>query len=130
MTPILGLVALTLSTALALLWRRQLALRRDAYIRSFELPRGLFEQLRKRRPELPLKDCQLVAHALRQFLLAHLKSGLRRRPDDGAGAVMVYCGGDFGSSTVDGSTDGFGDANVSSGDGGGSGGSDGGGCSS
>jgi len=99
MTPILGLVALTLFAALALLWRRQLALRRDAYIRSFELPRGLFEQLRKRRPELPLKDCQLVAHALRQFLLAHLKSGLRRRPDDGA--VMVYCGGDFGSSTVE-----------------------------
>jgi hypothetical protein len=51
--------------------------RREAHIRNFELPRGLFEQLRKRRPELELKDCQLVAHALRHFFLAHLKSGRR-----------------------------------------------------
>ena len=57
------------------LWRRQRALQREAYIRHFELPRGLFERLRHRRPALSAKDCQLVAQALRQFFLAHLKSG-------------------------------------------------------
>ena len=29
------------------------------------LPRGLYDALRKRRPELSLKDCQLVGNALR-----------------------------------------------------------------
>jgi len=57
------------------LWARQIALRREAYIRSSVLPRGLFDQLRKRHPELTVKECQLVAQALRQFFLAHLKSG-------------------------------------------------------
>jgi len=70
------------STALGVfafaLWQRQAALRREQHIRHFELPRGLFERLRKRRPEPSLKDCQLVAQALRQFFLAHLKSGQRQ----------------------------------------------------
>ncbi len=72
----LFIVAL-LGFALLGAWARLIAHRREAFIRSFELPRGLFEQLRKRRPELELKDCQLVAHALRHFFLAHLKSGRR-----------------------------------------------------
>ena len=59
----------------AVLWQRQLTLRREAFIRSFSLPQGLFEKLRKRHPQLTLKECQLVSHALRQFFLAHLKSG-------------------------------------------------------
>ena len=75
MSVILGTAVVALSAASVVMWQRQKALRRAAYIRSFELPRGLFEQLRKRRPELSLKDCQLVAQALRQFFLAHLNSG-------------------------------------------------------
>ncbi|AZC24071.1 MULTISPECIES: hypothetical protein [Pseudomonas] len=67
--------------ALALLfWRRQkalAALRREAFIRSFSLPPGLFTPLRTRHPHLTLKDCQLVAQGLRQFFLAYLKSGQR-----------------------------------------------------
>jgi hypothetical protein len=59
----------------ALLWQRQLRLRREAYIRDFILPKGLFEKLRERHPNLTLKECQLVAQGLRQFYLAHLKSG-------------------------------------------------------
>ena len=59
------------------LWQRQRALRREAHIRSFELPLGLFDRLRKHHPALSPKDCQLVAHALRQFFLTHLKSGRR-----------------------------------------------------
>lgn len=37
-------------------------------------------------------------------------SGLRRQGDPGGDGPVVYCGGDFGSSTIDGSTEGFGDA--------------------
>lgn len=74
--PIALVVVLLLFALLALaLWQRQRALRRQAYIRHFELPRGLFEKLRKHHPALSLKDCQLVAQALRQFFLANLKSG-------------------------------------------------------
>jgi hypothetical protein len=57
------------------LWLRQRQARREAYIRDFILPKGLFEKLRARHPDLSLKDCQLVAQGLRQFFLAHLKSG-------------------------------------------------------
>lgn len=56
-------------------WRRHVALRREAFIRQSALPKGLFERLRKHHPDLSLKDCQLAAHALRQFFLAYLKSG-------------------------------------------------------
>jgi hypothetical protein len=222
-------VLLLAATVLAVaLWRRQLALARERHIRNGELPRGLFANLQKRRPELSLKDCQLVAQGLRQFFLAYLQSGkqhvsmpsqaadelwhefilftrhykafcdqafggflhhapavtltddkranaglrrvwwwackadninprqptrlplifaldaklgiaggfvyaldchaMRVQQEGDAGGSVTYCAGDFGSSSVDGSTDGFGD-NGSSGDGGGSdGGGDGGGC--
>jgi hypothetical protein len=66
------LVVLTI--VCSVLWQRQVVLRREAYIRGFSLPKGLFEKLRKQHPHLTPKDCQLVAHGLRQFFLAHLKS--------------------------------------------------------
>ncbi|MET0349697.1 MAG: hypothetical protein ABW067_07900 [Rhizobacter sp.] len=71
------MTVLLIATSLAalLLWRRQQALQREAWIRSFEFPHGLFAPLRERHADLSLKDCQLVAHALRQFFLAHLHSG-------------------------------------------------------
>lgn len=68
-------VSVIMGLALWMLWRSQLALRREAWIRSFQLPRGLFQQLQRKHPALTVKDCQLVGHALRQFFLAHLKSG-------------------------------------------------------
>jgi hypothetical protein len=68
-----------LSTALAValwaVWARSRAAARAEFIRSYTFPMGLYDRLRKKRPELTLKDCQLVGHALRQFFLAHLKSG-------------------------------------------------------
>ena len=72
-------IFLTIVLAIALivvwnLWRRAV---RAHYIRSFSLPPGLYERLRKKRPDLELKDCQLVARALRQFFLAYLTSGRR-----------------------------------------------------
>ncbi len=66
---------LLFATILVVLWRRLRVRQRESYIREFELPRGLFEKLRKHRPELTMKECQLVAQSLRQFFLAYLKSG-------------------------------------------------------
>jgi hypothetical protein len=77
MTALFIFVSAILSVVSATFWRRQRALRREAYIRSFALPPGLFDKLRQHHPQLTLKDCQLVAHGLRQFFLAHLKSGLQ-----------------------------------------------------
>ena len=75
MTPIMIVVCVLLAGVCGGLWQRQVRLRREAYIRTFTLPMGLFEKLRGRYPHLSLKDCQLVAQGLRQFFLAHLKSG-------------------------------------------------------
>lgn len=77
-TPVLFVFAVIAGVLLLLalgLWQRQIKLRREAYIRAFALPRGLFDKLRKQHPQLGLKECQLVAHGLRQFFLAYLKSG-------------------------------------------------------
>ena len=52
--------------------------RREAFIRAFMFPRGVFEKFHKTRPTLELKDQQLVARALRQFFLVYLKSGCKR----------------------------------------------------
>jgi hypothetical protein len=57
------------------LWNQRRIAKRETFIRNYELPRGLFDNLRKRRPDLGIKECQLTANALRQFFLAYLKSG-------------------------------------------------------
>ena len=69
------IVCIALAGLSGLLWQRQLRLRREAFIRSFILPKGLFEKLREHHPDLAMKDCQLVSQGLRQFFLGHLKSG-------------------------------------------------------
>jgi len=71
------IACLTLAGLSALLWRRMRKIRREAYIREFMLPKGLFDKLIKIHPQLSIKDCQLVSQGLRQFFLAHLKSGKR-----------------------------------------------------
>lgn len=50
-------------------------LKHEAFIRNYVFPQGLFSRLQAAHPQLSLKDCQLVAQALRQFFLSHLKSG-------------------------------------------------------
>jgi hypothetical protein len=76
MPAILALVVILL-VLLGLLWRRQRHARRAEFIRQYTLPKGLFNKLQARRPALTLKDCQLVATALRQFFLAYLQGGCR-----------------------------------------------------
>jgi hypothetical protein len=69
------IVAIAFGSALVVLHARWRTAVRAEFIRGYTLPIGLYEKLRRRRPTLTLKDCQLVGHALRQFFLAHLKSG-------------------------------------------------------
>lgn len=71
---IVGVIA---GVVLLLLWRRWRRSIRADFIRRYAFPPGLYEKLRKRRPELGLKDCQLVGQALRQFFLAYLRGGCR-----------------------------------------------------
>jgi hypothetical protein len=75
MNTFLTIASLALVVLAFALWRRQVALAREHFIRSWTLPHGIFERLRKNHPNLSLKDCQLVARGLRQFFLAYLKSG-------------------------------------------------------
>jgi hypothetical protein len=70
-----SILCIALAILSLVLWQRQLRQRREAYIRSFILPKGLFEKLRERHPNLTMKDCQLVSQGLRQFFQSHLKSG-------------------------------------------------------
>ena len=58
-----------------ILWQVRVRSQREAHIRSFILPKGLYDKLREKQPSLALKDCQLVAQGLRQFFLTYLKSG-------------------------------------------------------
>ncbi|WP_347988518.1 hypothetical protein [Methylomonas sp. AM2-LC] len=62
---------------MTLVWRRWRRSVRSDYIRTYSFPAGLYEKLRKRRPELSLKDCQLAGRALRQFFLAYMQGGCR-----------------------------------------------------
>ncbi len=59
------------------LWTRYHRSQRADYIRTYMFPPGLIDKLAQRRPELQLKDRQLVARALRQYFLVYLKSGMR-----------------------------------------------------
>ena len=70
-------VILLLSLMVVLMWKRWRRSLRADYIRAYTFPPALYERLRKRRPELSLRDCQLVGRALRQFFLAYLQGGCR-----------------------------------------------------
>jgi hypothetical protein len=59
---------------LAVVWWKLRQAKRAEFIRDYMLPPGLFEKLRKKHPQLEIKDCQLVGHALRQFFVCYLKA--------------------------------------------------------
>lgn len=69
------LIIMALILLLAWTWRRWRRSVRADYIRTYTFPPGLYEKLQKRRPELSLKESQLVGRALRQFFLAYLQGG-------------------------------------------------------
>lgn len=70
-------IILTLLLLLTLIWRRWRRSVRADYIRTYIFPPALYDKLRKRRPDLSLKECQLVGRALRQFFLAYLQGDCR-----------------------------------------------------
>ena len=75
MGPVFVIVILILVLVLVFVWAKLVETRRTEFIRQFSLPPGLYDKLREKHPQLSLKDCQLVGHALRQFFLAYTKSG-------------------------------------------------------
>lgn len=75
MTAFLIVLNFVLFFALAFAVDRWLQWTREKRVRSYMLPAGLLEKLGAKHPQLSLKERQLVARGLRQFFLAHLKSG-------------------------------------------------------
>ena len=51
MSPGLIVFSLVLAAILVLVWRKMVSAQRAEFIRHFALPQGLYERLRKRRPE-------------------------------------------------------------------------------
>ena len=74
MSAVTTAVLSVLGLALLVVWLKLRQAKRADFIRSYTFPKGLIEKLQQRR-SLATKDAQLVARALRQFFLAHLKSG-------------------------------------------------------
>jgi hypothetical protein len=72
---IIAIVTLIVAFIIWKVWSAGNLAKRAEFIRTYTLPTGLYDKLRKKHPQLSLKDCQLVGQALRQFFLAYLKSG-------------------------------------------------------
>ncbi len=65
-------LALALSSVTAMLfWQRQRVQRREAHIRHFNFPKGVFSKVIARHPQLTQRDMELVSQGLRQFFLAY-----------------------------------------------------------
>lgn len=69
-----GAIILALGMATWWFYLEALAARREKAIRAHVFFSAMFDKLREKHPHLTPKDCQLVARALREFFLAHLKS--------------------------------------------------------
>jgi hypothetical protein len=78
MTPLLTLL-LFLVLALAVLaaqqYRQRRDLERERSVRAYVFPTAVLQQLQKAYPHLGPKEFHLVARALRQFFLVHLRAG-------------------------------------------------------
>src|SRR3954469_761250 len=70
-------ITVILALILAAIYAKWRTAARAEFIRQYRFPQGLFEKLQKKRPDLTLKDCQLVALGLRRFFLAYLKGNRR-----------------------------------------------------
>lgn len=69
------LLLIILSATLLVIWTRWRQAKRADFIRTYMFPPGLLDKLLAVRPDLNIKDRQLVARALRQFFLVYHKSG-------------------------------------------------------
>jgi len=76
-TGVLAAASVVLAFVTWRLYVDRVANQRERHIRSYVFSGALFDKLREKHNHLELKDCHLVARALREFFLAHLKSGRR-----------------------------------------------------
>lgn len=74
---LLGGLALAALLVAAVLASRQLRYRREHFIRTSVLPRGVLDELAKTYPHLEERDLFLVGRALRSFFLLQLRAGGR-----------------------------------------------------
>lgn len=71
-----GIIATALLLiVLIFLWKKWIQAVRAEFIRTYRYPKGVLKGLKQKYPHLDAKDCHLVSRALRQYFLAHLKSG-------------------------------------------------------
>lgn len=71
-------VALLMASVLAgILWQRERLARREAHIRGFAFPKGVFAKVIARHPHISQKEMELVSRGLRQFFMAYHQSGYR-----------------------------------------------------
>ena len=75
--PLFAIISTLLAVALIMLWRQNVRLGRERFIRDYVFPKGLMDRFAKQRSDLSLKDRALVARGLRQFFLSYLLSGRR-----------------------------------------------------
>ena len=76
-TALTALALILISVLTTVLWLRQRMLNREAFIRGFAFPKGVFSKVIERHPQLKQKDMELVSRGLRQFFLAYHRSGYR-----------------------------------------------------
>ena len=72
-----GVMAVLIATLAIVAWRlysEAARARREAYIRGYVFSWSLLQKLIAKHPHLELKDCHLVARALREFFLIHLRT--------------------------------------------------------
>lgn len=73
------LIALLASSGLAwTFWQRHRRLQREDFIRHFAFPRGVFNKVIERHPQLSQKDMELVSRGLRQFFMAYHRGGYQQ----------------------------------------------------
>ena len=72
MSVIWGVVVLILAVIVFKARQRTQGLARAEFIRSYPFPQGLLARLAEKRPELSLKEQQLVSRGLRQFFVCNL----------------------------------------------------------
>lgn len=65
-------VTLLLAVVMFSMYRSAAVLKRAAFIREYVFPQGLLARLSEKRPQLTLKEQQLVTRGLRQFFLCDL----------------------------------------------------------
>ncbi len=77
MAPFFVVLLILALVVIMTLRKRYLMLQREAFIRRYSFPMGLYGKLRDQHPKLNNRDSQLISRALRQYFLAHLKSNRR-----------------------------------------------------